>query len=138
MLVSWRPRCCHGERAPFPGWGTPVGFAVLSAVVEGSRRARYWGVVKRAGRAGRAWRPCSGARSGCSRNADPDPVLGNLIGMLGGSFLLAYFVELRRVARRSAIHREGRADGALPRDAAQVITTLGMIGFLAAGLWLAP
>ena len=125
----------------FPGWGTPVGFAVLSAVVEGIEAgAGYWGVVKRGGSGWTGLAALFGGAVGLfAGTLIPIPFLGNLIGMLGGSFLLAYFVELRRVGQKKALSiAKGALTVRLLVMLLKVITTLGMIGFLAAGLWLAP
>ena len=134
-LLAW------GNGSGFPGWGTPVGFAVIAALVEGIEAAAGWfGVTSRGGskRAGVA-AMAGGLLGAIAGTAIPIPILGSLFGMLAGSFLLAYYVEQRRLGNReAALHI---AKGALLARLAvlllKVTVTLGMIGFLVAGAWLA-
>ena len=130
-LLAWT----SGDR--FPGWGTPITFASVSALVEGFEAIAGWlGVTSRGGSKWAGVAAMAGGLLGAiAGTAIPIPLLGSLLGMLIGSFLLAYYVEWKRLANsQAALHIA--TGGLLARLVVlllKVTVTLGMIGFLAAG-----
>ncbi len=133
-LLAW------GNGSGFPGWGTPIVFAVIAALVEGIEAAAGWfGVTNRGGsrRAGVA--AMVGGLLGAIAGTAIVPMVGSLFGMLAGGFLLAYFVEKRRLGHsEAALHiAKGALAARLVVLLIKVTVTLGMIVFLAVGAWLA-
>jgi uncharacterized protein YqgC (DUF456 family) len=121
-LVAW-------SRWPeFPGIGTLILFIVLCIGVEVVEAfAGAWGVQKRGGSKAAGWAALLGGFLGIFLGGFiPVPVIGNLIGMLLGSFGCAFLVEHNRMEKTDhAIHV---ATGA-------VIARLGVI-FLKMGITL--
>ena len=76
-----------------------LGWALVCAGVEGVEAlSGFWGVKRRGGSAWAGVAALLGAFAGLLAGAlIPVPVLGSLLGMLAGGFLLAYAVERRRL-----------------------------------------
>jgi len=113
----------------FPGIGTFVVFLLLCIGVEISETmAAAWGVQKRGGSKAAGWAALGGGFLGMVLGGFiPVPVIGNLLGMLLGSFGCAFWVEHARMKR--ADHAARVATGA-------VLARLGII-FLKVGVTLA-
>lgn len=106
-LVAW-------SRWPeFPGIGTLVLFLLLCIGVEISEAlASAWGVQKRGGSKAAGWAALGGGFLGMLLGSFiPVPLIGNLIGMLAGSFGCAFLVEHARMKR--ADHAAHVATGAV-------------------------
>ncbi len=122
-LVAW-------ARWPeFPGIGTLVVFLLLCIGVEAAEAlAAAWGVQRRGGSKATGWAALGGGFLGMVLGSFiPVPVIGNLLGMLAGSFGCAFLVEHARIKR--ADHAAHVATGA-------VLARLGII-FLKVGITLA-
>lgn len=122
-IVSW-------SRWPeFPGIGTLVIFLLLCIGVEVAEAlASAWGVQKRGGSKAAGWAALSGGFLGMILgSAIPVPVIGNLLGMLIGSFGFAFLVEHSKMKKTS--HAAHVATGA-------VLARLGVI-FLKVGVTIA-
>ncbi len=134
VLLAWT----GGSR--FPGWGTPITFAIISALVEGLEAIAGWlGVTSRGGSKWAGVAAMAGGLLGAiAGTAIPIPLLGSLFGMLAGSFASAYYVEWKRLGNtQTALHiAKGALLARLVVLLLKVTVTLGMIGFLAAGLLL--
>jgi len=66
----------------------------------------------------------------------PPPLLGSLLGMLAGSFLLAYLVERRRLEKGDAAHIAlGAVVSRILILLLKVVTTLVMVVFLLAAVY---
>ncbi|MDF7809040.1 DUF456 domain-containing protein [Pontiellaceae bacterium B12219] len=121
-LVAW------SRRPEFPGIGTLILFIVLCIGVEVIEAfAGAWGVQKRGGSKAAGWAALIGGFLGIFLGGFiPIPIIGNLLGMLLGSFGCAFLVEQNRMKKTDhAIHV---ATGA-------VIARLGVI-FLKMGVTL--
>lgn len=125
--------------APRYGWGFVLGLVAAAALVEGVEAlAGAWGVRRRGGSRLAGVAAIAGGLAGLLLGTlIPIPILGNLIGMLAGSFGLVYVVERHR-AMAGAAHAThvawGAVLGRLTVMLLKVLVTLGMIGALAAGL----
>ncbi len=122
-LVAW-------SRWPeFPGIGTLIAFLILCVsveIVEGLASA--WGVQKRGGSKAAGWAALGGGFLGMILgSAIPVPIIGNLLGMLTGSFGCAFLVEHAKMKKTS--HAAHVATGA-------VLARLGVI-FLKVGITIA-
>jgi len=92
-LLAWR-------RWPeFPGIGTLLLFLILCIAVEVAEAlAGAWGVKKRGGSKAAGWAAIVGGFLGLLFGGlIPVPVIGNLLGMLIGSFSLAFAVEHAKI-----------------------------------------
>jgi uncharacterized protein YqgC (DUF456 family) len=121
-LVSW-------SRWPeFPGIGTLILFIVLCIGVEVVEAfAGAWGVQKRGGSKAAGWAALLGGFLGIFLGGFiPVPIIGNLLGMLLGSFGCAFLVEH---------HRMKKTDHAIHVATGAVIARLGVI-FLKMGVTL--
>ena len=89
------------NRPEFPGAGTLILFLVVCIGIEVVEAlASVWGVKKRGGSRAAGWAALAGGLLGLLLgSAIPVPVLGNLIGMITGSFLLAFLVEHNRLKK---------------------------------------
>ena len=122
-LVAW-------ARWPgFPGIGTLVAFLLLCIGVEVAEAlAGAWGVQRRGGSKAAGWAALGGGFVGMILGSFiPVPVIGNLIGMIAGSFGCAFLVEHARM--KKAEHAAHVATGA-------VLARLGVI-FIKLGITLA-
>ncbi len=117
------------NRPEFPGVGTLVVFLVLCIGVEVLEAlAGAWGVQKRGGSKAAGWAALGGGFLGMLLGSFiPVPILGNLIGMVAGSFGGAFLVEHAKM--KKADHAAHVAFGA-------VLARLGVI-FLKTGVTLA-
>lgn len=124
----------------FPTWtGVAVlaGVALLVDLLEWG--ASHWGVRRRGGSrlAGFA-ATCGGLIGALCGFFIPVPIIGNLLGMLAGSFGLAYLVERHRLRRAApAVYiATGAVLATLAVVFLKVSVTLGMTLWLWIGLWL--
>ena len=113
----------------FPSIGTFIAFLLLCIGVEILEAlAGAWGIQKRGGSKAAGWAALGGGFLGMIFGGFiPVPILGNLIGMLMGSFGCAFWVEHSRM--KKADHAAHVAFGA-------VLARLGVI-FLKIGVTLA-
>jgi len=121
-LVAW-------ARWPeFPGIGTLVVFLLLCIGVEILESfAAAWGVQKRGGSKAAGWAALGGGFLGMIFGSFlPIPVIGNLLGMIAGSFGCAFLVEHAKMKKSN--HAAHVATGA-------VLARLGVI-FLKVGITL--
>jgi uncharacterized protein YqgC (DUF456 family) len=122
-LVAW-------SRWPaYPGIGTLTVFLLLCIGVEAAEAfAGAWGVQKRGGSKAAGWAALGGGFLGMLLGSFiPVPIIGNLLGMIGGSFGCAFLVEHAKMKR--ADHAAHVASGA-------VLARIGVI-FLKVGMTLA-
>ena len=125
----------------FPTWGVVIAMAVVAAVVEVVEwTAGHWGVKRRGGSGWAGVAAMVGGLMGALLGLFiPVPLIGSFIGMLAGSFGLAYWVELRRL--RDSAPAAHIATGAVLACIAVVLlkitVTLALTAWLALGLWLA-
>ncbi|MBM4143514.1 MAG: DUF456 domain-containing protein [Lentisphaerae bacterium] len=128
-------------REGFPGWGTVAVFAVISLLVEGAEAvAGAWGVKRRGGSGLAAAAAVLGGLLGLLLGTlIPVPVAGSLLGMIVGSYALAFAVEARRLrnAEQAASIARGTVLARLAVILLKLAATLGMIGWLAAGMLMA-
>jgi len=120
----------------FPGWWTVILFALLSAGCEAFESvAGVWGVTRRGGSGWAGFAAVVGGLLGMILGGVviPIPVLGSLVGMLAGSFALAYVAERHRLKR--ADHAAHIARGAVVARIMVMLVKLGAT--LAMILWLA-
>jgi uncharacterized protein YqgC (DUF456 family) len=122
-LLAW------ARRSEFPGIGTLVVFLLLCIGVEVIEAlASSWGVQKRGGSKAAGWAALGGGFLGMILGGlIPIPIIGNLIGMILGSFGCAFLVEHNRMKKAS--HAAHIATGA-------VIARLSVI-FLKVGVTIA-
>lgn len=124
----------------FPGIGTLLLFLALCIAVEVAEAlAGAWGVQRRGGSKAAGWAALGGGFIGMILGSFiPVPVIGSLIGMLAGSFLLAFFVEHQRM--KKAEHAAHVATGAVIARLGilflKVAATIAMICVLVIGLIL--
>lgn len=120
-----------------PGWvviGLSAGLCVLIEVLE--TLASSWGVQRRGGSYWAGLAALAGGIAGLFLGSFiPIPVLGNLIGMMIGSFAAAYAVERNRLKRHDhALHVAwGTVTARVLMLFLKVGATLGMILWLALG-----
>lgn len=131
-LVAW-------ARWPgFPGIGTLVAFLLLCIGVEVVEAlAGAWGVQRRGGSRAAGWAALGGGFLGMIFGSFiPIPIIGNLIGMIAGSFGCAFLVEHSRM--KKADHAAHVATGAVIARLGVIFLkmamTLAMICTLAIGL----
>ena len=113
----------------FPGIGTIIAFLLLCIGVEILEAlAGAWGIQKRGGSKAAGWAALGGGFLGMILGGFiPVPIIGNLLGMLLGSFGCAFWVEHAKM--KKADHAAHVAFGA-------VLARLGVI-FLKVGITLA-
>lgn len=119
-LVAW-------VRWPeFPGIGTLVVFLLLCIGVElAEAMAGSWGVQKRGGSKAAGWAALGGGLLGMLLGGFiPIPVLGNLLGMLAGSFGCAFLVEHAKM--KKAGHAAHVATGAVLSRLAVIFLKIGV------------
>lgn len=82
----------------FPGWGVPVAFALAAGAVDAVEwMAGHWGVRRRGGSRLAGFAAMAGGLLGLVLGSLILPVIGSFLGMLAGSFGLAYAVERQRL-----------------------------------------
>jgi len=123
----------------FPGIWTIICFALVAVGVEAAEAiAGAWGVRKRGGSRTAAILAVIGALIGLVLGSFiPVPILGNLIGMIGVSFVLVYAVEKKRLQKtgQAAHVAWGTVLGRVFVLLMKVVTTLGMITYLWYGIF---
>ncbi len=130
-LVAW------AHWPGFPGIGTLVVFLLLCIGVEiAEAMASAWGVQRRGGSKAAGWAALGGGFLGMILGSFiPVPVIGNLIGMIAGSFGCAFLVEHAKM--KKADHAVHVATGAVLARLGVVFiklgTTLAMILTLTIG-----
>ncbi len=122
----------------FPGWATVMVFLLLSVAVELVEWfAGAWGVTRRGGSGWAGLAAIVGGTIGLIAGTFiPVPIAGSLIGMLIGSFALTFAVEQYRLNHtgQAAHIARGAVIARVLVIFLKVVTTLGMIAFLAAGI----
>lgn len=122
----------------FPGWTTVIIFLLISVAVELLEWfAGAWGVTRRGGSGWAGFAAIIGGIVGLIAGTFiPLPVVGSLVGMLIGSFALAFVVEQHRLNHtgQAAHIARGAVIARILVILLKVVTTLGMIAFLAAGI----
>ncbi len=122
----------------FPGFWTPMIMVALAGGVELCEFfASAWGIQKRGGSAWAGLAALVGGIAGLILGTFiPIPLVGNLIGMLAGSFACAYAVERYRLEHHGqAAHiATGAVIARLLILLLKIGVTLGMIAWLAVGL----
>ena len=133
-LVSW-------SRWPaFPGIGTLIALLVLCIGVEVAETlAGSWGVQRRGGSKAAGWAALGGGFLGLLLGGFiPVPILGNLVGMVAGSFGCAFLVEHAKMKKID--HAAHVAMGAVLARLAVIFLkigiTLAMTSALALGIAL--
>lgn len=98
-LIALAAAAAAPLRGPaFPGWITPVVFVLCSAAVDAVEwMASHWGIRRRGGSRLAGLAAMGGGLAGLMVGSMIFPVVGSLIGMMAGSFGLAYAVERRRL-----------------------------------------
>lgn len=135
VLATLRPG------SAFPGWWMVLAFLVVSALVEGVEAlAGTWGVKKRGGSGWAGAAALVGGLGGMVFGVGlPVPVLGPLIGMMAGGFLLTFLVEHYRLKKAS--HAAHIAWGSVVARVlvivVKVVVTLAMIAVLLGGMFFA-
>ena len=121
-LVAW------AHWPGFPGVGTLVAFLLICIGVEvAEAMASAWGVQRRGGSKAAGWAALGGGFAGMILGSFiPVPVIGNLIGMIAGSFGCAFLVEHAKMKKTD--HAAHVATGA-------VLARIGII-FLKVGVTL--
>ncbi len=126
--------------SPFPGLWTIIVFAFISVAVEVCEFAAGWlGITKRGGSKLAGFMALVGGFIGMGLGSlIPIPILGSLIGMLAGSFGLAFLVEKERLKkdRKAADIAWGAVTSRIAVILLKVCVTLGMILSLAIGMLL--
>ncbi len=120
VLVAWK-------RWPeFPGIPTLIIFLLLCIGVEVIEAfAGAWGVQKRGGSKAAGWAALAGGFLGMILGGFiPVPIVGNLLGMLIGSFGLAFWVEHARL--KKADHAAHVATGAVLARLAVIFLKVGI------------
>ncbi len=122
----------------FPGIGTLVVFLILCIGVEVAEAfAGTWGVQKRGGSKAAGWAALGGGFAGMVLGGlIPVPIIGNLLGMVAGSFGCAFLVEHAKLKKTE--HAAHVATGAVLARLAVIFLkvgiTLAMIFSLAIGI----
>lgn len=120
LLVAWK-------RWPdFPGLSTLIIFLVLCIAVEVAEAfAAAWGVQKRGGSKAAGWAALAGGFLGMLLGGlIPVPVIGNLIGMVVGSFGCAFLVEHAKMKKSQ--HAAHVAAGAVLARLAVIFLKVGV------------
>jgi uncharacterized protein YqgC (DUF456 family) len=121
LLVAWK-------RWPdFPGITTLAVFLLLCIGVEVAEAlAGSWGVKRRGGSKAAGWAALCGGFIGmlCGGFLMPVPVIGNLVGMLAGSFGAAFLIEHAKMKR--ADHAAHVATGAVLARLAVIFLKIGI------------
>ncbi len=124
----------------FPGWLTLAAFGVVALGVELFELvAGAWGVKRRGGSSWAGLAALVGGLGGLVvGGVIPPPLIGNLVGMMLGSFTLAFLVERGRLQRNApAAHIAfGAVLARVVVLLAKVAVTLAMIGWLVAAALL--
>ncbi|OVE75734.1 hypothetical protein BVX97_03565 [bacterium E08(2017)] len=125
-------------QSPFPGWWTMGIFLFVCIAVEAIEFvASYFGITKRGGSKTAGIMAAIGGFAGMTLGSLVLPIIGTLIGMLIGSFALAYLVERHKI-KKSNDEAVGVAMGAVLAKLAVIIlkvaATLGMIIALIMGM----
>jgi uncharacterized protein YqgC (DUF456 family) len=119
---------------PFPGFWTVVIFLAISGLTEVLEFfAGAWGVTQRGGSKIAGVAAVAGGVVGMLLGTlIPIPVFGNLMGMLAGSFLLAYVVERARMKKMgdAANIAFGAVIARILMILVKTFVTLGMAGYL--------
>jgi uncharacterized protein YqgC (DUF456 family) len=121
----------------FPGWWTFGGMAAVAALVEIAETfAGAWGVQKRGGSGWAGFAALLGGLGGMILGSFIVPPVGTLVGMMAGSFGLAYLVEYQRIKRKEhAAHVAwGAVIARLLMLFLKVAVTLALIAWLVIGL----
>jgi uncharacterized protein YqgC (DUF456 family) len=123
----------------YPGYVTVISFCVVAGLLELFEAfAGTWGVQGRGGSALAGFAALVGGIVGILAGSAliPVPVVGSVLAMMAGGFLFAYLVEYVRLKKVShAAHIAwGAVVGRVVVIFAKVMATLGMIGWLAAGM----
>lgn len=80
-----------------------AGVSVLVEILEAL--SAQWGIRRRGGSNAAGWAALGGGLLGLLLGTwIPVPIVGSLIGMLAGSFLCAYWVEMKRMENAEAAH----------------------------------
>lgn len=89
-----------------PGVGWIVGMVAAAGLIEGVEWvSSMWGIRRRGGSAAAGWAALGGGLLGLFLGSwIPVPVVGSLLGLLAGSFLCAYWVEVKRMEKKEAAH----------------------------------
>jgi hypothetical protein len=120
---------------PGVGWGTVLAFAVLSGLIEVAEAlSASWGVRRRGGSSLAGLAAFVGGLLGLMfGGALPPPLIGSLLGMLIGSFALAFAVEALRLRTAGTAARVawGAVMGRLAILLLKTLATLGMTIWLA-------
>jgi uncharacterized protein YqgC (DUF456 family) len=127
-LVAW-------ARWPeFPGIGTLVAFLLLCIGVEVIEAlASAWGVQKRGGSKAASWAALGGGFMGMVLGGFiPVPIIGNLVGMVAGSFGCAFLVEHAKL--KKATHAAHVATGAVLARLAVIFLKVGITIAMASAL----
>ena len=126
------------RRGAFPGVWTVVVFVLLSALVEVAEAlSGTWGVVRKGGsKAGGVAALVGGLAGGLVGTFLPPPLVGSVVGMLAGGFLLVYVVERRRlrVHGKAADIAWGAVVSRVLVTGLKVMVTMGMAGVLLVGV----
>lgn len=134
MLAAW----LGGPE--FPGPITLVVFALVCAAIEVAEwLAGMWGVQRRGGSKPAGFAALAGGIAGMVLGSMIVPVIGTLLGMMAGSFGLAYFVERRRLLKHEhALHiATGAVLARIGMLLLKVATTLAMTAALYIGMAVA-
>ena len=121
----------------FPGWGTVVAFVAVSAAVDAVEwMASHWGVRKRGGSRLAGFAAMAGGLMGMLLGSVVFPPIGSLLGMMAGSFGLAYLVERHRLqASAPAVHiATGAVLACVAMLMLKVAVALALIAVLAGGI----
>jgi uncharacterized protein YqgC (DUF456 family) len=124
----------------FPGWRTPVVFAAMAGAVDVVEwLASHWGVRRRGGSRLAGFAAMAGGLAGLLLGSLMFPVVGSLLGLMAGSFGLAYVVERHRLqASAPAVHiATGAVLACVAMLLIKVMVALLLVVVLAGGIWLA-
>lgn len=124
----------------FPGWGTPVAFALTAGAVDAVEwMASHWGVRRRGGSRAAGFAAMAGGLLGLIVGSMIIPVVGSLLGMMAGSFGLAYWVERHRLqASAPAAHiATGAVLACVAMLMLKVAVALMLVAVLAGGILFA-
>ncbi len=124
----------------FPGWGVPLAFALAAAGVDVAEwMASHWGVRRRGGSRLAGFAAMGGGLAGLLVGSMILPIVGSLLGMMAGSFGLAYWVERNRLqASAPAVHiATGAVLACIAILMLKVAVALVLVAVLFAGIVLA-